>query len=99
MSADVCVVRVRGELDLATTPDFERAVEHAAFPGRLVIDLSHCTFVDSAAVRSLLGIARAQQDAGGSATVVADQPGILRVLDIAAVDKVVPIRPTIDAAL
>lgn len=93
------VLRVSGELDLGTTPDFERVAETADPSRRLVIDLSSCTFLDSAAVRSLLTLARTRETEGGNTVIVAGQPGILRVLEIAAIDKVLAVESTLEAAL
>lgn len=94
------VVRVDGELDLATKQRLEAAVEGAADPtGRLVIDLTACTFLDSSAVRLLISTARSAQAAGGDLSLVASDPGLLRVLEIAAVDTVLSVHPTLDAAL
>ena len=94
------VVRVRGELDLATTPEFEAAVgDDPDLAGRLVLDLSECTFIDSSAIRALLRAAQGRVRAGGSAVIVASQPGTLRVLEIAGVVGVVPVAATLDEAL
>jgi anti-anti-sigma factor len=99
ISDEADVLRVAGELDLGTTPDFERVAEGADSSRRLVVDLSSCTFLDSAAVRSLLTLARVRGSAGGATVIVAGEPGILRVLEIAAVDRLLPVLPTLDAAL
>lgn len=93
------VVRVDGELDLATKEHLEDAVERADASGRLVIDLTACTFLDSSAVRLLMSTARSAKDAGGTVSLVASDPGILRILEIAAVDTVLPVHPTLDRAL
>lgn len=93
------VVRVDGELDLATKQHLEAAVDGADPSERLVIDLTACTFLDSSAVRVLISTARAAQAAGGDLSLVASDPGLLRVLEIAAVDTVLPVHPTLDAAL
>jgi stage II sporulation protein AA (anti-sigma F factor antagonist) len=93
------VVRVDGELDLATKRHLEEAVQDADPSGRLVIDLSDCTFLDSSAVRVLISTARSAQDAGGQVALVASDAGVLRVLEIAAVDTLLPVHPTLDGAL
>lgn len=92
-------MRVDGELDLATKEQLEAAVDGADPSGRLVIDLSACTFLDSSAVRVLISAARSAREAGGNFSLVASNPGLLRVLEIAAVDTVVPVHPTLDGAL
>jgi anti-sigma B factor antagonist len=93
------IVRVEGELDLATKQHLETAVEGADPRGRLVIDLTACTFLDSSAVRLLISTARSVQATGGNLSLVASDPGLLRVLEIAAVDTVLPVHSTLDAAL
>jgi anti-sigma B factor antagonist len=93
------VVRVDGELDLATKQHLEEAVERADPSGRLVIDLTACTFLDSSAVRVLMSTARSAQAAGGNLSLVASDPGLLRVLEIAAVDTVLSVHATLDEAV
>lgn len=93
------VVRIDGELDLATKQRLEAAVEGADPTRRLVIDLTACTFLDSSAVRLLISTARSAQEAGGDLSLVASNPGLLRVLEIAAVDTVLSVHPTLEAAL
>lgn len=93
------VVRVLGEADMAgaqTLEDTLRGVEPAT---RLVVDLSACTFIDSSAVRVLVTTARRMQGDGGVIALVAQEAGILRVLEIAAVDTVLSVYPTLESAL
>jgi len=66
---------------------------------RLVVDLSECTFIDSSAVRVLMTTARRVHSDGGVIALVAQDSGILRVLEIAAVDTVLPVYPTLESAL
>jgi len=93
------VVRVDGELDMATTPELENVVQGLEPGGKLVIDLTSCTFLDSSAVRLLVATVRASDEAGGAVALVAGDPGILRVLEIAAVDTILPVHKTLDSAL
>ena len=98
VEAKSAVVRVTGELDLATVPQLERALaERPEGAAVLVIDLSDCTFVDSTCVRLLVGVAT--ESAGGKTAIVATDPGILRVLEITALDTLVPVHPSVDDAL
>ena len=92
------IVRVRGELDLASTPTFQAAVGDAK-AARLVLDLGECTFLDSSAIRALLGAARAYAKAGGSAALVAVEPATLRVLEIAGVDQALPVFSSVAEAV
>lgn len=92
------VVRVEGELDLATSPELETALDEADLAGRVVVDLSGCTFLDSSALRVLVHGARAADVAGGSIALVTTHPGILRVLDIATTDTMLPVHDTVESA-
>ena len=49
---------VTGELDLATAPRLDEALAGARRPSVVVVDLSGCTFLDSAGIRTLVGAAR-----------------------------------------
>jgi anti-sigma B factor antagonist len=97
-AAGAGVVRVSGELDLASAPVLEEAIAHlSADP--VVIDLSQCTFLDSAGMRVLLTGARELGDNGRTLRVVTADPRILRVLEITAVDTLIAVHPTLEAAL
>lgn len=94
------VLRVEGELDMATAPALEDALAQAGFAERLVVDLTTCTFVDSSAVRVLVSSARDSAAAGGTLALVVTDPGILRVLEISGVvDTMLPVHPALDDAL
>jgi anti-sigma B factor antagonist len=93
------VLEVEGELDMATAPRLEERFEETGFGGRLVIDLTACTFLDSSAVRVLVAAVRDAQAAGGTLALVATDPGILRVLDISGVDTLLPVVDSVEAAL
>ena len=54
---DVAVVRVRGEVDLATAGDLATSIAAASADGPLVIDLSGVSFMDSSGLRELLMVA------------------------------------------
>jgi anti-anti-sigma factor len=94
--AGTTVVRVDGDLDLSTSPDLEDALAAADPAHRIVVDLSGCTFIDSSAVRVLVATSREDD---GRVALVARDPGIRRVLEIAAVDTMLPVHETVEAAL
>jgi len=97
--SDATVVRVDGELDLATCSELQQALERADLAGRIVVDLSGCTFLDSSALRVLVQQARAAETAGGAIALVTKDPGILRVLEIAKTETMLPVHETVDSAL
>ena len=90
------IVRVSGELDLASAADLEDALV-AAGPAaaHVVIDLSDCTFLDSTSMRVIATTVRAAD----RVSIVATDPRILRVLEITAMDTMVAVHPSVDDAL
>ena len=80
----------RGELDLATAPEFEAAVVGALDSGRrVVIDLRELDFMDSSGVRVLITAhAKAGEDPD-RLTLVRPAPGgtVTRILEIAGVEE------------
>jgi anti-anti-sigma factor len=99
---DVCVVRVVGEVDMSheeeLRAELRRAVESEA-PG-IVVDLTECQFIDSSAVRALLLSREAQHadDGPERLAVAASSEQILRIVSVMGLDKVIPIRPTVEEA-
>jgi anti-sigma B factor antagonist len=95
--AGVAVIRVTGDLDLATASQVEGAISAALDASEVDIDLTSCTFIDSSGVRVLTKAARDVSASGGRIEVVADDPAIVRVLEITGVDATVGVRPSADA--
>jgi anti-sigma B factor antagonist len=92
------VLHVSGDLDLATAPRLEEALLDVSEQD-VAIDLAGCTFLDSAGIRSLVAAARRLSEAGRSLKVVTADPGIVRLLEITAVDTVIDVHPSLDDAL
>jgi anti-sigma B factor antagonist len=94
-TSDDCVVaHVAGDLDLASAGRLEDALAEAPPAPHVVIDLSDCTFVDSTGIRAISAAAR---EAPRLSIVTAD-PGILRTLEITALDRIVAVHASLDAA-
>jgi len=92
---DCVVVRVEGDLDMGSAQAFEDAMSTVGSAPHVVIDLSECTFLDSAGMRL---IATTVRDAA-RVSVVATDPGILRVLEITAMDRMVVVHASLEDAL
>ena len=72
---ETTVLALSGELDIASAPDFERAVaevDGSGASGRLVVDLAELTFMDSTGLRALL---LARQQAADSERELVLRPG------------------------
>jgi anti-sigma B factor antagonist len=85
---------VRGELDLATSPQFGQAVDALIEGGSdgVIVDLTPATFLDSSGARELMRISRAAA-AGITLHVVAPRSnGPVRLtIDLLDLGKIVPI--------
>lgn len=92
------VLRVSGELDLATVPRLEEVLATVS-ADPTVIDLSECTFLDSSGVRVLASAGRKLSEAGRRFAVVASNPSLLRVLEITGVDTMLAVHHSTESAL
>ncbi len=93
------VLAVVGEVDLATAPALENAIDStlSGKPGALVIDLSEVSFLASAGMAALVA---AHQRAGTTRiAVVADGPATSRQLKMTNLDQVFALHATLAQAL
>ena len=88
-------LRVRGELDIATSPQLGSAVAEVLEAGTqsLVVDLTETTFLDSSGARQLSRTARHARDHGVALQVVcpADNRPVRLVMDLLELHLAVPI--------
>jgi anti-sigma B factor antagonist len=91
-------VFVTGDLDLATAPRLDEALADVS-AGVIVVDLSDCTFLDSAGIRALVRAAGSFEEAGRELRLVTSDVGIGRLLEITGVDTLVRIHSSLDDAL
>jgi anti-sigma B factor antagonist len=87
------VVVASGEIDIATAPDFSRALDAAlaARPAVLVIDLAMVEFIDSSGLNAML---QANHASGDDVRLVLQSPSdaCRRVLKATGLDDVLEIR-------
>jgi anti-sigma B factor antagonist len=99
---DVFVVRVTGEVDMSHEEELrgELRTAVAADTRGIVVDLTECEFIDSSGVRALLLSREAQhpEDGAERLAVAASSEQILRILSVMGIDRVIPIRPTVEEA-
>lgn len=97
---DTTVLTVTGEVDLATAPTLQTAIENAlaAHTATLVLDLSPVTFLASAGMAALV---TAKKLAGETTrvAVVADGPATSRQLKLTNLDQVFELYKTLGEAL
>ena len=90
------VVSVRGELDLATGPEFERALGALPEAGveSVIVDLTDCSFMDSTGLHLLTRAQERLGDAGGQLAVVSANRSVLRLFQLTELDEVFAIYPS-----
>ena len=64
-----------------------------------MIELAECTFLDSSALRALVRAQRRVAEAGGRLVLVAPSQPARRVLDIATLDRFIPVSATLADAV
>jgi anti-sigma B factor antagonist len=75
------VIRIDGEIDVATAPSLERALDAAgAKDSDVTIDLTHTTFLDSCGLKVLLGAAERAHRGGHRLDVLCAETGPTRRL-------------------
>lgn len=94
------VVTASGELDLAAADQLWEALEPLLLPGALVVlDGTGMTFLDSSGLRVLLQAHKRAESEGAVFRVVAPQPAVQRVLDLAGTAGYLQMREDVAAAL
>jgi anti-sigma B factor antagonist len=94
-SGQATLLLVRGEVDMDTADQLERAIEGAQGP--LVVDLSRVPFMDSTGLRVVLTATVARD--GELAFVLRSESPVLRLVELAQVEDRVPHFETEDQAL
>jgi anti-sigma B factor antagonist len=89
------LVRASGELDVHTCPEFQKvlAATLGGHPGRLVIDLSEVTFMDSTALGVLVVLQRGMKR---PLDIIVTRPHLRRVLVITGLDMVFRLHSSLD---
>ena len=95
-AANALRVRVRGDLDLSTSPQLGETLGRAIAGGNsVVLDLSGVTFIDSTGINTLISALRASETNGGALALSPDLPDqVSRVFEITGLDGVFPIAPS-----
>jgi anti-sigma B factor antagonist len=88
------VVVAEGEIDNHAAPALREALAQGG-RGRLVLDMTEATFMDSTAIGVLAGHVR---DAGGL-TVACANENVLRILEVSGMARALTIRGTLEEAL
>jgi anti-sigma B factor antagonist len=97
----VRVIDVTGEIDLSSVAEVQTHVDAAMAAGeyRLVIDLEHVPFVDSAVLHTLFRALHRVRGEGGDIAIVCVDPTIRRVLDVFGLASQIHVCPDLGQAV
>jgi anti-sigma B factor antagonist len=96
----IAVLAVGGDVDLATVPALEAAIDEALVskPTGLVIDLSEVGFLASAGLQALVATHNNVSESAQFA-VVANSAATSRPIQLTGLDQIFELYPTVDEAL
>lgn len=92
-----CVVRPRGDVDLAVSQDLRRVLLARAKAGHeLVVDMSGVGYIDSSGIASLIEAFQTTRQQNLRFALAAVPERAMRVLKLARLDRVLPLMDTVD---
>ena len=92
---DVLWVKPTGDIDHHTAKDMREAIDELIVknnPGELELDLSAIDFMDSSGLGLVLGRYKKQADTGGKFKIINPSRHIMRILQLAGVEKIIRIE-------
>ncbi len=93
------LVRVGGEIDLATAPRLREELLAAVHGSpRLVVDTTRISFIDSSGLSALIDACRRAEGDGGWLHLVVQEGNVSKVLKLCGLDRRIPVYPTVDEA-
>jgi anti-sigma B factor antagonist len=97
---ELLIFKLRGSLDLATSPTIRAALTDATEKGRrhIVVDLTQLEFLDSTGLGALIGAHRRATEHGGSFRLIVSEGPIARLLNITGLIRVLAVYHSIDDA-
>jgi anti-anti-sigma factor len=87
------VVMARGEIDIYTGEQL-RALLHDVLvdkPGKLILDLSETTFIDSTGLSVIIGAFKRAQMTGVELVLQSPSRNVLRVMELTGLNRAIPI--------
>lgn len=94
---DWTVVALRGEVDLASAPQFRRELHELIDRGstRVLFDLGGLEFMDSTGLGVLIGCLKRLKEAEGELALENVQPAVGRVFEVTGLDRIFNIRSSL----
>jgi anti-sigma B factor antagonist len=84
------VLAVRGEIDVASAPEFHASLSDLIGQGHevVMVDLSEVSFIDSTGLGVLVGAEKEMRQSSRDLRLVVTQPQITRLLELTGLDEV-----------
>ena len=100
LSQNSQVIRLSGELDISSAPDFKEDVLSLLGQGynHLIVDLNELNFMDSRGLGSFIGILRTVNEQGGSLKIICSKQAILKIFRRTGLDEVFMIYNSLEDA-
>jgi anti-sigma B factor antagonist len=95
----VAIIRVKGELDFATTPRLVEALAGLPADTNMIFDFSELQFCDSSGLGALIGAYKTTHATGAKAYLAGLTPTVLTAIKVTMLDELFPMRDTAAAAL
>jgi anti-sigma B factor antagonist len=97
---ELLIFKLRGSLDLATSPTVRAALVDATEKGKrhIVVDLTQLEFLDSTGLGALIGAHRRASERGGSFRLIVSGGPIARLLNITGLIRVLAVYHSLDDA-
>ena len=98
---DGTVLRVFGEVDVATAPTLRDPLLALASPNSSygVVDMTEVSFIDSTGLSALVSAQKRLRREGVELRLVMTRPNLRKVFDVTGLSEVFAIYPSVDAAL
>ena len=88
MIEGVPVVTAPEEIDITNAEGLRTALQQAAGPGALVVDMTRTRFCDSAAIHALVDAHKQARAAGGQVLLAISGEAVPRIFEITGIDQV-----------
>jgi len=97
---ELLIFKLRGSLDLATSPTVRAALMDATEKGKrhIVVDLTQLEFLDSTGLGALIGAHRRATEHGGSFRLIVSEGPIARLLNITGLIRVLAVFHSLEDA-